>query len=61
MTIEQQYRALTDRVVREALAQLRHDADRQEIVNRVYRVPEEAVEAARLARMRLRRVREEWM
>lgn len=52
-TTPEQIRALDDRIVREALEQLRREADRQEIVSRVYQVPEEAVEAMRLARLRV--------
>ena len=59
MTITEQMRALDDRIVREAIAELRKDAERQEIVNRIYRVPEEAVEAMRLAKLRLRYLRGE--
>ena len=59
MTITEQMRALDDRIVREAIAELRKDAERQEIVNRIYRVPEDAVEAMRLAKLRLRYLRGE--
>ena len=53
MTIAEQIRALDDRIVRETLEQGRRDADRQEVVNRVYQVPEDAVLAARWMRIRL--------
>jgi hypothetical protein len=39
-------------IVRDTLAELRRDAERQEIVNRVYRVPEEAVAAYHWAQQR---------
>ena len=53
MTIAEQIRALDDRIVAETLAELRKDAERQEIVNRLYSIPEDAVEAMRLAKLRV--------
>lgn len=53
-TLDQQLRDITEKVVREAREELLRDADRQEWVNRIYQVPEDAVEAARWTRIRLR-------
>lgn len=44
---------MTNRLVEEALATLRAEAERQEIVNRIYNVPQDALEAAKAARERL--------
>lgn len=44
---------MTNRLVDEALATLRAEAERQEIVNRIYNVPRDAVDAAKATRERL--------
>ena len=53
--------AMTDRLVREAIDILRAEAQENEVAARVYRVCDEAADAAARCREKVIRIREEWM
>ncbi len=60
MNTAQQYEAMTERIVADALAKARQRGEQEMTVARCNEICEQAVEAAFWARVRLRLVRQEW-
>ena len=59
MTPQRQVDLMTDRIIREALAEVRREAQVRENGARAIRLCDDAVQAARWCRLRLRVLREE--